>query len=77
MASAERHQTFADVRAETPAKFTHIADRWPAALRAGPAWWRSVERRPARHEARNEFAAGEGRRIPVDFRGDSALNRRP
>src|SRR6266403_4130495 len=38
-----------------------------AALRAGPAWWRSVERRPARHEARNEFAAGEGRRIPVDF----------
>jgi hypothetical protein len=29
MASAERHQTLADIRAETPAKFTHIADRWP------------------------------------------------
>ena len=28
-ASAERHQTLADIRAQTPAKFTHIADRWP------------------------------------------------
>jgi hypothetical protein len=35
-----------------------------------------VERRSARREACSELAACEGRRIPVDFRGDSAHSRR-
>jgi hypothetical protein len=76
MASAERHQTLADIRAQTPAKFTHIADRWPRRCAQGRRGG-AASNGGRRHEARNEFAAGEGRRIPVDFRGDSALNRRP